>query len=210
MPTITAIQSSSRDPLRCRVKTGREVVARLSRDSVERLGLTVGVTWDEALAARVRSAEQRDAARRDALKLLRRRAIGSAELAERLKSKGHGEDPVRGVVARLVEQGLLDDEQYGRLVIRAEMARKPTGRRLLQQKLYRKRLPRDLIERLVDESGKSTDAVADARKLIEKKMRGPTLQRCDPLTRKRRLWSALARRGFDPDTINAAMRDATP
>src|SRR5258705_210024 len=101
MNTITSIKPSSRDPLRCIVKVGREVVARLSLDAVERVGLEVGV---------------------------------------------------------------------------------------------------------VGEAAGKTDMVGEARRLAEKKLRSAGLQRCDPVARKRRLWGALARRGFDFDTIEAAMK----
>jgi len=90
-------------------------------------------------------------------------------------------------------------------VAQAELARKPTGRRLLVHKLYRKRLPREVIGRVVEQAVSQTDPVADARSLAQQKLRGATLSRCDPQTRRRRLSGMLARRGFDYETIELAL-----
>ena len=203
---ITAIRSSARDPLRCTVMLGRRAAAKLSREAVERLGLRVGMLWDAATESRIRDAEAEELAMRYAMRVVRRRAIGSAELIERLTRKGHAA-AAPFIVQRLTEKGMLDDEKYGRLVVQSELARKPTGRRLLTHKLYRKRLPRELIGRVVEQAVRQTDPVADARRLVEQKLRGATLRRCDSRTRHRRLWGVLARRGFDYETIEAALRD---
>ena len=193
--------------MRCTVMVGRRAAARLSREAVERLGLRVGQPWDAAAESRIAEAQAQERAMTYAMRLLRRRPIGTAELIDRLNRKGHAAAAAQAVIHRLTEKGLLDDEKYGRLVVQSELARKPTGRRLLAHKLYRKRLPRELIGRVVDQAVRQSDPIADARRLVEQKLRGATLRRCDPRTRQRRLWGLLARRGFDYETIEAALRN---
>jgi len=71
--------------------------------------------------------------------------------------------------------------------------------------LTQRGLDRALIDRLLDaDRPRPEDAVQGAADLARKTLR--TLGRFDPPTRKRRLWAMLARRGFDTDTIEAALR----
>jgi len=213
---ITAIDPTKQDPLRRTVKVGRRKVATLDVEQVVELGLCVGMIWDDALAERVGGTNAAAKARKDALKLIERRAITTRDLLERLTRKGHAGHIAEEIVSDLESKGLLDDAAYARTLIESQRASKPAGRRLLQQKLMQKKVPRDIAERALDEADEGYDAVAEARALAEKKLASASLRRADPPTRYRRVYGMLARRGFNPDTIRDAMtgldalRDDTP
>jgi len=204
-PTITRITGTQRDPLRVTVRAGGKVVATLPRETANELGLAVGIKWTAALAARVADATDYDKALRYALRALGRRALSRGELADRIRRRGHGQAVVDQVIEHIVARGWLDDAQYGRAVIANERARKPTGDRLLRHKLAQKRVPRELAEQLVDEAEQDHDAVAEARRFAQTKLKSASFAKLDALTRKRRLWGQLARRGFGPDVIRQAL-----
>lgn len=205
-PTVTKLQPTKRDPTRVMIRVDGAVKATLPRPVVETLGIAVGLAWTEAVEARVAEAVDRDKAERYALNALGRRALSGGELAERIRRRGHGAAVAEAVVQAMRDKRFLDDEAYGRAVIRAERARRPAGSRLLRQKLVQKRLDRSLIDRLIAELEAEQDPVAEARCLVEARLRQPSVQRLDPAARQRRLYAQLARRGFDPDTIRQAMR----
>jgi len=207
-PTVAKLQPTRRDPGRVMIRVAGAVKATLPREVVDRLGISVGDPWTDALEARVAEAADADKARRYALNALGRRALSAGELAERIRRRGHPPHVAADVVQEMVDKRFIDDEAYGRSVIRSERSRRPAGPRLLRQKLMHKRLDRALIDRLLRELQAEQDPVADARRLLDARLRAPSFQRLDPATRQRRLWSQLARRGFDPDTIRAAMEDA--
>lgn len=202
---ITAIKATKRDPMRVSVYVDDRFVASLPRERVADLGLSIGMAWDAAIAGPVAAAVQFDKALRDALRLLNRRAYSSGELRDRLSRKEHDSATIDHVLAYLVERKFVDDRAYGRSVIAQSLAKKPAGRRFLQNKLYQKRLPRPVADRLLDEADRGRDAVADAVELAQKRLRTVALQRCDPAARRRRLWSLLCRRGFDGETAMAAL-----
>lgn len=206
-PTITAIKNVPSDPHRVSVRVGKKSVAKLPREAVGEIGLVVGERWTEALAARVEQAAGLDKMRRDALRLVNRRDYSSGELVFKLTQKDHPRKLAEALVAELAERGLIDDEAYGRSVIRTELSRKAAGRRLLQQKLYQKKLPRDLIETLLNEHDASDDHddIAAATELAEKKLATATLMKCDAEKRRQRIYGLLARRGFGPEVINKVM-----
>lgn len=203
--SISAIKPLARDPMLVSIRVGRKKVAELTLDQVRELGLRVGTEWTDELAARVESVAACEKAYQDALRIVRRRAVGTEELRRKLQRKAHEASHITAALERLSHAGYLNDEAYAESVVRQELARKPAGPRLLRAKLYQKSLPRELINRVVGEVDESTDHVAAAVELARKKLATATMQRADGPTRNRRLFSLLARRGFDSDTIRQAL-----
>jgi regulatory protein len=208
-PTITAIRTTKRDPGRASIDVNGKVAATLNHKLLDGLGIGVGDVWTDALAAKVADVVKYDKALRDAMRRLNRRAMSTQQLSRKLAELDHEPAIIQRVCARLTELSVLNDAEYGRALIREINLRKPAGPRLLRAKLSQRGLDRKLIDELLREveAEPTTDRVADARKLAEAKLR--SMSRLDPLVRKRRLWGALARRGFDPDTIEAALDGMT-
>jgi len=157
-----------------------------------------------------------EAAKEAALRILARGPRTEREILDRLIERGYVPDAVERAVERLRRVSLLDDRAYLGWFVRAELFRKAQALRLLENKLARHGVPRpliaaaeeairadpDLAERALDtEEGR---ALAAAREL-ERKNAGSRVRR-DPEERRRRLQSALLRRGFSWDTI----RDLVP
>ena len=212
-PRIVAIRPTQRDPNRATIRVatqeGRKgrVAATLNQTKIHELGLSVGQVWDDALAQRVADAALYDKAFRSAMTRLARRAMSRGMLDDKLRQAGHGDEVRAAVFNRLDDLGLIDDEAFGKALIAETTRSKPAGPRLLRQKLFQKGIDASLIDRLLEDHEQHTaqqddphaDAIAFARK------RAASLARFDDATRRRRLYGQLARRGFDPDTIRAAM-----
>lgn len=204
-PQITAIKATKRAPGRLSIYVDRRFIGALPDRRVEELQLKVGREWDEALRGKVESELKTDKALRYAMRLLNRRAYSRNEIHERMRRQGHDESARQQALAALERMNLLDDESYGRAVIERVTSGKPAGRRLLRHKLIQKKLDGDLIDRLLDEAERGRDAAEDARQLAERRLATPAMRRCDAATRQRRLWSYLARRGFDAEAIHTAI-----
>lgn len=198
---ITAIKTTKRNAIERKVFVDGKCVAALPLDVVVELDLMEGQACSDEMVDRICKAAGYAKAKREALKMLNRRALSCGELTERLKKKGYDGNAVEFVVAELNETGYLNDEAYGRVVIEQERRRKAAGRRLLQQKLYQKKLKRDVIDRLLDEADEERDVVNDALELARKRFETATMQGLEERAQKRRLWSLLQRRGFDYQTI---------
>ena len=205
MESITAIKHLAKPAGRSAIHVGGRRIAVLDDKRVHELDLRIGLPCDEQQLARLRQAEAEDNALRDAFRMLRRRDYASQEIAERLGRRDHSQGAIAFAVERLIDRGLINDETYGRALIAAELSRRPAGQRLLVHKLIARRLPRPLAERLAAEIEEARDPLDDARRLAEQRLRTPALQRSDAVTRRRRLWGLLGRRGFEPDVIQAAL-----
>lgn len=200
---ITAIVPRPSNPDRLSVRVDGKAVVVLSSARVAELGLQVGQAWDESLAQQADQAAAFDKALKRAMNRLAARAMSRRTLDRKLRDLGYDEPVRQRVLDRLTQLGYLDDEAYARAVIRDILARKPAGPFLLRQKLMQKGLDRDIIDRLVSEELGGVDSVEQAVDLARRRLR--QMSRLDPPTRKRRLYGLLARRGFDPDTITAAL-----
>lgn len=211
---ITAITPTARDPRRATVRAGRggpngkgkgKVVATLPTREIEALGLHVDQPWDDALAARVEQAVHVDKAMRKAMNRLNRRAMSRRDLDRKLSDLGFDEPTRERVLNQLAKLKYLDDEALGRSLIRETRRAKPAGPRLLRQKLFQKGLDRTLIDQLLAEVRADPDAEPESEAVELARRRLAQMARLEPAARQRRLFGLLARRGFEPETINAAL-----
>jgi regulatory protein len=140
-----------------------------------------------------------------ALTLLGFRARSVSEMRRRLLKAGQPNDDVDATIERLLSQRLLDDDDFARQFARTRLLAAGTSRRRIVQELARKGVARDVAERAVEDvrETEGVDVASSARNVARKKWNA--LASLDELTRKRRVYAFLARRGFDPDEIREVM-----
>jgi regulatory protein len=149
-----------------------------------------------------------EAAREAALRLLERTRRTRSDLARRLRDKGFAPPVIESVLERLAGVGLVDDAEYARAWLAGRLGRRPAGARKLENELRGRGVSSEDIAaaraRLEDERG-AADEVTVARKVVAQAER--RYRALEPRVRRQRLWALLARRGFDGDTIESALRD---
>ena len=140
-----------------------------------------------------------------ALNLLGFRSRSVAELRRKLIDKGAPRADVEEVIARLLDQKLLDDADFARQFARHRITGAGASRIRILQELRRKGVAREIAERALEEldEEEGIDASASIHRVAEKKWK--SLGKLDDATRRRRLYAFLARRGFNPDEIRSAM-----
>ena len=204
MSVISGIVPAPRPAGRFAVLVDGREYAVLSLEAIERLGLAVGRVLDgveEAIAleqARLHSYDR-------ALNMLAFRGRSSTELARSLIRKGEDKAHVDWAIARLMEQGLLDDAAFARAFTRARVVGGKQSRRRVEQELARKGVSRtvagEAIEDVFEDEGVDQRAIVE--EAARKKLR--SLSGLDPAVQRRRLYAFLARRGYDLDDIRAAI-----
>ena len=201
---ITAITASPRAGGRFDVCVDQKPVARLGIQGIEKLRLRVGLDVDLRLAAALAEEATISRAYDRAMAMLAARGRASGELKRLLVRKGEDPTVVAGVIDRLTAAGFLDDEAFARQYTRSKSST-GTSRRRIEQELARKGIDRQTATEAVTETfaEEHVDEAAAIDRAAEKKLR--TLAKVDDLTRRRRLYGYLARRGFDPDAINGVM-----
>ena len=209
MPIITAIEPSQRRAGRYVVVVDGKPAATVDIETIERLSLGTGKTYD-----RVQAAVEQDAAALHtfdrALSMLAARGRSSHELRRQHICKGEVAEHVDAAIARLLANGLLDDAAFARQLARSRVLGPGHSRRRLQQEMFKRGVDRDVADSAIAEvfEEDSVDEDAIVERVARKKLR--SLARLDPDTRKRRLYSFLARRGYDADDIRRALACLAP
>ncbi len=141
-----------------------------------------------------------------ALDMLARAPRTARDLRRRLLLKGEPESDVDVTVERLTASGLLNDEAYARAFVRAKVASQGFSRRRLQQELAKRGVARDIADAAIVEvlQDDDVDEAANIERVAQKKLR--TLRGLDEETKRRRLFSYLARRGYEVDDVRAVVR----
>jgi len=140
-----------------------------------------------------------------ALNMLSFRARSVTELRNGLLRKGEPADQIEAAINRLIELRLLDDAAFARQFVRMKILGPGASRIRIAQELRRKGVAGELADRALEElkEEEGVDAAATIHRVAEKKWK--SLSKLDGFTRRRRLYGFLARRGFNPDEIRAAM-----
>lgn len=151
-----------------------------------------------------------------ALRFLGTRPRTRRELEQRLGRAAVPPDLVATTLDRLGELGYVDDAAFARWWGEQRDRHAPRGRRMLEAELRQRGVPRDVIEAYRSEHDEPERAPEDerlpgteldrARDALERHLRGRPMPD-DPKARQR-IGMFLVRRGFDPDTVRAALRVA--
>lgn len=148
-----------------------------------------------------------EACRESALRLLDAAPRSSGTMRERLLDKGYDPRVVEGVVERLVNVRLIDDEAYAYSVVRYCVSRM-LGRRATVMELGRKGVDRVLAQRVCDDAEAQGMFVEAAWELGRRTVRRTA--NLDPEVRKRRFWSAGGRKGHNPEILREVAGELFP
>ena len=144
-----------------------------------------------------------DGAREAALRLLDRARRTRSDLTRRLTERGFAGETITQALDRLAGAGLVDDVEYARAFLRGRGARRPAGRRRLEQELRARGVATADITTAFEREGGAADEAGGAARVVAlaaRRYRG-----LEPRIRRQRLYALLSRRGFDRDAIEAAL-----
>ena len=202
MGLVTGIVPEPRREGRLAVLVDGQSAAIVSLDDIERLNLHVGATIDPSAL----SEADADCALYDrALRLLAARSRSAAEIRRRLRRDGAVADRIERVIGTLVSRGFLDDAAHARAVTRSRVRGRGTSARRIEQELRRQGVPADVATEAIGEvfADEAIDETAVALAVARK--RAALLADLPAPVQRRRLYGFLARRGYSPDIVRAAV-----
>ena len=167
-----------------------------------------------------KAAEEREppdvgAATEIAARFLGTRPRTRRELELRLRRAAATDDVIATTLERLGSLGLVDDLAFARWWAEQRDRHAPRGRRMVEAELRQRGVPREVLELL--RGGELAEPALDAEHLpgtegeraaaaLAGHLRGRPLP--SDLKARQRVGAFLMRRGFDPETVRAAMRAA--
>ncbi len=133
------------------------------------------------------------------LDYLSRRPYGTKELIKKLCEKGHEKEASQKACERLLELGLLNDEEYARILSDDLINRKNYGIKRVKQELAYRGISREIIENTVDSLDNDTENRIIL--VIKKKY----LNKLDDEKGRKRAIDGLMRLGFSYSDIKSAL-----
>lgn len=140
-----------------------------------------------------------------ALKLLTARSYTARSLLRKLTQKGIAAEDAAAVMARLESSGLIDDAKYARQYARSKVIGSGASTRRVTQDLRRKGIADGVAKAALEQVFE--DEEVDVRKNAERVARKKLAQmgNLEPLVLRRRLFSFLARRGYELEDIKSVV-----
>lgn len=195
MAKITGIKKAKRRGEQVNVfLDGKPALALLAETALKeglKVGQEVTEDWRETLADLDRYRRCHNAA----LHFLAYRPRSEAEIRQRLQRHGYDGKDIDKTLAKLKEQGLVDDTAFARFWRENRETFSPRSRRLTKLELKRKGLSSDIIEQIISEIDDRDSAYRAALN------RARRLSLADYQVFRERLVGYLGRRGFSYDII---------
>ena len=147
-----------------------------------------------------------------ALRALMRRAHSVKEMKQKLARYTRNDLLVRVVLARLKENGRLNDESYARQFTRNRTESRKQGQFLIARELRARGVPDAQINSALAESAAQNDPAAMVRDRIQRKLksyRGPSSGKKVDDKKIASLYGSLLRAGFPADLIRRELQRLT-
>ena len=138
-----------------------------------------------------------------ALKQLARRELSEAQLRQRLSRRKFSPDDIDTTIARLLQDGSLDDARVAGAIARSQLSLKKRGARRVRREIEAAGIASALAERAVAEVYGEVDGEALLAAAIDRRL---GTRRLDDDREMARLYRYLVGQGFDADRAMAALR----
>jgi len=139
-----------------------------------------------------------------AIKILMRRAHSVSEMKKALIRRTADEDLIQKVIARLKQNGYIDDARYAKQFARQRTEGRKQGKFRVARDLRARGVPDRHIEAALEEAAQNTDEAGVVRQRIERKLRS---YRGEIDERKlASLYRSLLRAGFSADVIRRELK----
>jgi regulatory protein len=142
-----------------------------------------------------------------ALRALMRRAHSVHEMKNKLARQTENELLIRVVMARLKENGQLDDDRYAQQFTRNRTQSRKQGKFRIQRELRARGVADSVINSALQESATQNDPAVVVRERIERRLKSHRGEIDDKKIAS--IYGALLRAGFPSDLIRAELKRVT-
>jgi regulatory protein len=202
---ITKIEKQKKARNRWNIHIDGAFFCGLYADTILKYGLHVNEEHTEKKLHEIKEYDEYIYGKEIALNYLSYRIRTVSELKKKLKEKKISSKTSGKILSYLEDAGLVNDEEFARLMIEEKIKLKPVGIRVLKQKLFEKGVPKQVGEKVLSEVFENVDEKELAMVNFKKLM--PKLRGKDINEQKRKVYEFLTRKGFGYDVINEIIYD---
>lgn len=180
-----------------------ELVCKLTDETVYRNRLKENMELSRELLEDLRAEAERQAALRDAAKILGASAQTGAGLLQKLKQKGHPAAEAKQAVRQMEQKGFLNDKSYAQSYVNDALRLKKSGKTKILFELRKKGVSEEIIQEALEDT--EEDQRENLRALVQKGLAAmPAADRRQVDKLKRRLYA----KGYGIHEIQSALAEA--
>lgn len=171
--------------------------------AASKISIGDNITDDEFNMLKIES--QKKLAFNKSLDYLSHRIRAVSEVRTYLNKKEYCEEAVESTIEKLKEYKYLDDKSFASTLVRDRMNAKGKGKNYILQNLRKYKISSEIVAAIIenyDYQKEYENALRLAEKLLKKHAKVE-----DDYKRKQKISSAMARAGFDWDTIKSALNE---
>ncbi|MFA6467376.1 MAG: RecX family transcriptional regulator [Bacteroidota bacterium] len=192
---ITKIERQKKNRQRFSIFVDEKYAFSVSEDVYVRYVLHTGQSLTDEEREQIEYSEMESSVKRIALRYRSYRPRSAKEISDYLHKKEFDERFVQQALQYLQENNLLNDAEYARMFCRDKMMLRPVGKLTMKQLLMKKGIDRTTIDAILSEYFTTESETALALKEGERKYKRITS--LPTLTKKKRIYEHLLRRGYD-------------
>jgi regulatory protein len=199
---ITAIEPQKKKKDRYNVFVDGEYICALSAESCVKFDIKAGREIAvEALNSAVLS-DNTQYAFDSAISLLSFKMRTRAELTEKLTARKINMQSIEEAIEKLAKYGYVNDTQYAQEFVQSAISSERYGRKVIAFKLKEKGIDETIIEDVMQTFSHEIETLIARKQLLifKKKYLNE-----DKYKKRKKIYAALARRGFDYDIINTIL-----
>jgi regulatory protein len=204
---ITKLERQKKNHKRYNLYLDGEFFCGLYDDTLLKYGLASGDEVTEKQIEEIRAFDEYIYGKKISFDYLSYRIRTITEIRKRLRKAKLQDETIEKVIKHLQELKLVDDEAFARQLISENVKNKPSGRRMLEKKLFEKGIPKQVSESVLDEVLTEETEKELALKVYEKLL--PKLKELDKQEARQKVFARLAAKGFNFDIINEIIREKT-
>jgi regulatory protein len=200
---ITKIEKQKKNSKRWNLYVDGEFACGISEDTFLNFGFRTNDEISENTLDEVKRFDEYQFAKKSALDFLAYRIRSRKEIVDKLKAKKISAETIEKTIAHIEKLGLINDEEFAKLLVQSSTGKNPSGKSVIRQKLYKKGISKDIIEKVITETfneKKELTLVLDIFSKYKKKLAG-----LDKIHKRKKMFEHLARKGFDFDIINEVL-----
>lgn len=204
MPKITDLVEQKRNAKRMSIFIDDEYFAGASLYIVKKYKIEIGKEVDTSFLEDVIKEDNLEKAKEYTVNYLLGKTV--KQIKDKLKSKEYDDTTIEDVVAFLEAYNLVDDLDFARRMTHDAVKLKNQGKKMIQQKLYQKGVPKEDIEKAINEIN-DEDEYRAAEKALEKKLTNFRIKAKSKYELKSKCFAYLASRGYDSDVVKLVIEN---
>ena len=202
---ITKIEKQKKNSKRWNLYVDGEFACGISEDTFLNFGLRTNDEITQESIDEIKRFDEYQYAKKAALDSLSYRIRSRKEVKDKLKEKKISQSNIEKTLAHLEKLGLLNDEEFARLLVQSKTGKNPAGKNVIKQKLFQKGISKEISEKVLDElytESNEKKLILDVFNKYKPKLKG-----LDEYKRRKKMFEYLARKGFDFDLINEFLNE---